>query len=207
MDTSQLRAWLAELVPQEIDLLEEIQYLTQEVEPLQVLELILLNLDLVGQRVQALHPQIPCASGCFACCQESEPELYPVEMELLQEMYPEAVAELRLQKPLESSAGCLFLAEGRCQVYAARPVSCRAKGLAFYQEEMKRPQEAARPWTCASEKERIEWELEQTSNPIRYMYMPLLNQYFKLVARIDGAAKPRRSLSAYFSTDVSASDQ
>lgn len=203
MVNSQIKTWLTELSPDEIALIEEIQYLTQEVTPMLVLELILINLDLLSSRIQALHPEIPCQSGCSRCCEEQEPMAYAIEADLIQEMFPNISHNVSNQKTALPTRGCLFLKEGRCQIYAARPVVCRAKGYAFYQAETKLPmfQKAAEPWTCEQEKQRICSELEQTHNPIKFMYMPLLNQYQKLVLRIDqtsnepSIAKP---ISHYF---------
>lgn len=198
MDSSQIKAWLAELSPPEITLIEEIQYLTQEVNPMLVLELILINLDLLSTRIQALHPDIPCQSGCSRCCEEQEPSIYPIEAAFIHEMFPE-ISSL-LQEPRQS--GCPLLKAGRCQIYAARPVACRAKGYAFCQPESRLPmfQKPAIPWSCSAEQERIGSELAQTDNPIKYMYMPLVNQYQKLVARIDSEHGPvqAKPIGSYF---------
>lgn len=196
---SQIKAWLAELTEAERKLIEEIQLLAQETQAMQVLEMLYHNFDLLTQRVQALLPEIPCDTGCFRCCEAGEPQLYPVEAELLEDMYPEAL-QLEEGRP---EGPCPLLKEGRCSVYAARPLHCRAMGYAFHKPERALPILPPQPWSCSSEQQRIQQQLQHSDNPVRYMYLPLLNQYRELIAAIDGPPSSLRPLSAY--ADLSSS--
>jgi len=79
-------------------------------------------------------------------------------------------------------------------------VSCRLKGVAFHQREsaLSMLKSAPKPWTCAPESQRIQTLLPTLKNPIKYMYLPLLNQYQQLIQEIDGAQYPKQKLSSYF---------
>lgn len=75
-----------------------------------------------------------CRAGCCACCQD-QLTVSDVEADLVREgtaaMTEEARARLRVRVGAASpTSPCLFLeAEGRCAVYASRPMVCRTQGL------------------------------------------------------------------------------
>jgi Fe-S-cluster containining protein len=89
------------------------------------------------------RPQIACAAGCSACCSQLV-TVAPVEAAAIaqfvartfsDEQDAELIARLRAldgltrgKTPLERARlrqSCAFLVEGRCSIYAARPLCCR----------------------------------------------------------------------------------
>lgn len=180
MEPSQIKAWIDQLSPQEQALLEQTQRLADEIGPHLILEQVYLALDLLCETLQALMPEIPCPTGCSRCC-TSPPSLTSEEAKLIQEMFPEIA--------YASQETCGFLKHGKCQIYAARPLDCRAKGYFFEQPEQALPmfQQAPQPWTCTEESQRWKTEIQALENPVKFMFLPLVNHYRQLV---EGIRKP-----------------
>jgi len=90
-------------------------------------------LEKVDRRI-AQVPPCACPAGCDRCCRVSF-TLFPVEAFHLRGAYlrlPPAVAERVARRALAVPAGdCPFLLDGRCAVYASRPVLCRLHGYPF----------------------------------------------------------------------------
>jgi hypothetical protein len=87
------------------------------------------------------RPPLPCLAGCSFCCHvgPERPDLLPSELlriiSYLQDparavMLAEVVARLRAAPdtiPVGGKEPCFFLHEGRCAIYAVRPMRCRAQ--------------------------------------------------------------------------------
>ena len=67
--------------------------------------------------------EIICSPGCTSCC-ISRISLFPVETLFIKtHLDPSSI------NPQRDSASCIFLKEGACTVYRARPVLCRTQGF------------------------------------------------------------------------------
>jgi len=79
---------------------------------------------------------LTCAAGCAACCHQRI-GVFEVEAAVLREALaelaitdPERRARVRRQADDPAAEGrCALLLDGRCAVYAARPLICRSHGL------------------------------------------------------------------------------
>jgi Fe-S-cluster containining protein len=89
--------------------------------------------DFCADATRASGAGLRCAPGCDGCC-VSGLTLSPVEarvLELALRALPETT-RAGLRDRLRDAEGCALLdAEGRCSVYAARPLVCRTQGLAL----------------------------------------------------------------------------
>jgi Fe-S-cluster containining protein len=79
-----------------------------------------------------------CPPGCDRCCRIAF-TLFPVEAYHLREAFlrlPDTTAEGVRRRAAEDPEGqCPFLEDGRCTVYASRPVLCRTHGHPFVRRE------------------------------------------------------------------------
>ncbi len=67
--------------------------------------------------------EITCSPGCTSCC-ISGLSLFPVEALFIKtHLNPSSI------NPPSGTASCIFLREGACTVYRARPVLCRTQGF------------------------------------------------------------------------------
>jgi Fe-S-cluster containining protein len=86
------------------------------------------------------RPPLPCWTGCSFCCYvgPDRPDLLPAELLRIVSYLrdparaatlAEVLARLRAapDKGAERKAPCFFLHEGRCAIYAVRPMRCRAQ--------------------------------------------------------------------------------
>jgi Fe-S-cluster containining protein len=86
-------------------------------------------------RIATKYPDsIHCGSGCFQCCAPNL-TVSPIEAASIQSyvkgdaIAAKALNELK-QKPAHGKLHCQLLgADGRCSIYAARPVVCRSHGI------------------------------------------------------------------------------
>ena len=72
-----------------------------------------------------------CMEGCDGCCRHIS--LFPVEAvalaAALQEFSPEECAHIRKLARASSAEACPLLENGRCLLYAYRPIICRTHGF------------------------------------------------------------------------------
>jgi Fe-S-cluster containining protein len=93
------------------------------------------DVDRRCRRIVSRHPeQIACTKGCAGNCCRIHLTVYPVEAvalaRALQAKPPEMQRRIRQQARHTNTFGpCPLLADGACQLYAARAVICRTHGL------------------------------------------------------------------------------
>jgi Fe-S-cluster containining protein len=93
------------------------------------------DVDRRCRRIVSRHPeQIACTKGCAGNCCRIHLTVYPVEAvalaRALQAKPPEMRRRIRQQARHTNTFGpCPLLADGACQLYAARAVICRTHGL------------------------------------------------------------------------------
>lgn len=94
---------------------------------------LLAKVDLLCRRIEAeFGAQLACRAGCDSCCRHLS--LFRVEAAALaaalNALPAEHAARIRA-RAREASAGspCPLLENGRCLLYAARPIICRTHGL------------------------------------------------------------------------------
>ncbi|MFV8756076.1 YkgJ family cysteine cluster protein [Nannocystaceae bacterium ST9] len=79
-----------------------------------------------------------CREGCWSCCRPRF-SVFEIEAlgirEALAELDPELRERVREQGRDAELGHCALLVEGRCSVYAQRPVICRSHGLAVMTDE------------------------------------------------------------------------
>lgn len=87
-------------------------------------------------------PQGQCG-GCTACCRESVPTFFIEFINILQALQKDTALYERLWPKvidfyfteLTEKKGCPFLSEeGRCEIYAVRPLPCRLFGFSSYED-------------------------------------------------------------------------
>jgi Fe-S-cluster containining protein len=92
------------------------------------------RVDAFFARVQARHgAAMRCGAGCDGCCR-AQPRLGPTEAAAMRcfvgSLSPGALAALRRRAVADLPNRCVALDEdGRCAIYPARPLICRAHGL------------------------------------------------------------------------------
>ncbi len=91
------------------------------------------KVDEFSRRVRdEFAPVMSCREGCSDCCRHIA--VFPVEAAFLaaslKSLPAEAAAPIRLRARAASREGeCPLLQEGRCLLYASRPLICRTHGL------------------------------------------------------------------------------
>jgi Fe-S-cluster containining protein len=173
--------------------LDEINFLASELRDHLLPEQFMLTVNAINQRLQTMHPQIPCQSGCSRCCQNHlEPTLTHTEWEWVQEALAglsEAVqrqikAQVHAKSKGESRA-CPLLIEGRCSIYSVRPLDCRLQGYSLSNSS---------PFTCQEERLRMSHELEQQTNPLGYMFMPQRDRLKMVFSSVTSQKEPLQTL-------------
>lgn len=80
------------------------------------------------------HEQIQCRAGCDSCCRLTS--VLPVEAAVvaaaIATMPPQLRELLRERASQPDDDRCPLLHQGKCSVYAARPIICRTHGLPVY---------------------------------------------------------------------------
>lgn len=167
------------------------------------------------------YPEIQCTTGCFHCCHSSgSPLIAPLEWQRIRRawkalsaerqdkiraQYQSLKEELRrrlkegdrdLQQALYHSH-CMFLLDGRCSIYADRPLTCRAFGVSQQEHTGAPPWEGV--YACAPEKERWETVLRQHDAPPE-PELPEREAYFERLKELD--ASPLLTLLSYFDWDM-----
>jgi len=207
--TSEQKAWI-----------EDVHFLAEEIKDHLLLEQCLLAVDILTDRLQKLNPNIGCVQGCSRCCTSyALPEVTWAEWQLLQtalaELPEDTHDRVQMQVATISEAdfdaqgwprhprnayaqlGCPLLLDGRCSVYAYRPLSCRAMGYffskrlpgekplplsGFLQQMMMRKKPL--PLTCNEEALRIQSEVSQGQNLLLYAFTPLADRFVEIFERL-----------------------
>jgi Fe-S-cluster containining protein len=97
------------------------------------------RVDHICQEIQReFGAQIACHAGCDGCCRHIS--LFPVEAaalsEALDDLPREEAERMRTRaRSASSDAPCPLLENGRCLLYAARPIICRTHGLPVLTEQ------------------------------------------------------------------------
>lgn len=216
----EIRALYESLSPEQKSWLDDVHFLAEEIKDQLLLEQCLLAVDILTDRLQKLNPSIGCTQGCSRCCESyALPEVTWAEWELLQEALadlPEALRDrVQTQVAAISEAdfdaqgwprhprnayaqlGCPLLVDGRCSVYAYRPLSCRAMGYfftkrlpgekplplsGFLQQMMMRKKPL--PLTCNEEILRIQGEVQRGENLLLYAFIPLADRFFEIFEKL-----------------------
>lgn len=217
----EIRALYEALSPEEKAWLDDVHFLAEEIKEHLLLEQCLLAVDILTDRLQKLNPQIGCAQGCSRCCESfALPEVTWAEWNLIQSSLADLPAEILavIQKQLATipeanfdaqgwprhprnayaHLRCPLLVDGRCSIYAYRPLSCRAMGYffskrlpgekplplsGFLQQMMTRKQPL--PLTCSEEAQRIQAEMAQGKNLLLYVFAPLADRFFEIFEKLE----------------------
>lgn len=78
-----------------------------------------------------------CQVGCTGCCQQDLTVL-PLEAAIVAEhvdQLPPAARQATIRRSRTAGPPCVFLDDGCCTIYAARPLICRAHGLPILQRD------------------------------------------------------------------------
>ncbi|MBT9544110.1 MAG: YkgJ family cysteine cluster protein [Candidatus Sericytochromatia bacterium] len=240
----EIRALYDQLSPEQKSWIEDVHFLAEEIKDHLLLEQCLLAVDILTDRLQKLNPNIGCAQGCSRCCESyALPEVTRAEWELVQVALSDMPETTRARVQAQVSAipeadfdsqgwprhprnayaqlGCPLLIDGRCSVYAYRPLSCRAMGYffskrlpgekplplsGFLQQMMARKKPL--PLTCHSEALRIQTEVSQGQNLLLYAFTPLADRFEAIFERLAPAGHKQLLLTrlmAYFKGLESAS--
>ncbi|MBF2053212.1 MAG: YkgJ family cysteine cluster protein [Candidatus Sericytochromatia bacterium] len=194
------------LPPETQRLLDEINFLAAELRDHLLLEQFYLALNALNARLQQLHPEIACVQGCSTCCQTqgNQWQLLPMEWSLIQralQALPQA-QQLRVQSQLQqladpaSGSSCPLLLDGRCAVYAFRPLDCRLKGYSFSQERLL-PMQPALPqaFSCLAEQQRILHDLKRPGRALFYMFFPQREALQQVLQRIEPSDDQSQTLA------------
>ncbi|PKL76930.1 MAG: hypothetical protein CVV27_07745 [Candidatus Melainabacteria bacterium HGW-Melainabacteria-1] len=219
-----LEALYDQLPPERQGLLDEVNFLAGNLREDLILEQFYLALEALSARLQQLHPQIACPTGCSRCCEtHALPEVLPMEWELIKaalETLPNEISE-RLRTAVRSgnwpldaegqlkgrrrdypNCSCPLLLDGRCSVYPWRPFDCRVTGYAFSNAGERPlpppgpPPGQLLPYSCSSEQRRMLTELAQGIRPLEYMFLPQREQLWEVLQLIEpGDTGPRLLLA------------
>lgn len=185
--------------------LDEINFLASELRDHLLPEQFMLALNAINQRLQKMHPHIPCQSGCSRCCEHHlDPTLTTTEWQWIQVALTGLTAETQSQiktqvqtKHKELSSQCPLLIAGRCSVYSVRPLDCRLQGYSLSNTQ---------PFTCQEEQLRMVHELKHQKNPLGYMFMPQRERLKDVFDAVVSQQTPHETLSAkllaYFSPEA-----
>jgi Fe-S-cluster containining protein len=101
------------------------------------------RIDIFAARItNEFAPVVACRAGCDSCCRHltiSPVEAYAMAA-ALQTVHDEEQEDIRARARAASPDACPLLTNGRCLLYAARPLICRTHGLPLLivTDEMKR---------------------------------------------------------------------
>lgn len=151
--------------------LDEINFLASELRDHLLPEQFMLAVNAINQRLQKMHPSIPCQSGCSRCCENHlNPMLTTTEWQWIEAALRTLSADVQAQiqeqlkkKHNGTSSRCPLLIAGQCSVYSVRPLDCRLQGYSLAKTQ---------PFTCQEEQLRMSHELKHHKNPLGYMFMP-----------------------------------
>ena len=103
-----------------------------------------------AQRVRQRHAKhITCQAGCDSCCYQTF-TIFPVEAEHMAQVVASLPQPQRQQlrahldaapdtfNMVEDARPCVLLAQGRCLLYAGRPLICRMHGYPMYSTMVRR---------------------------------------------------------------------
>ena len=76
----------------------------------------------------ANRAEMRCGPGCSDCCR-TEPSVTGVEAAAIREAVPAEVRAALLARPPQPGRCVALEEDGRCAIYAARPLICRSHGL------------------------------------------------------------------------------
>ncbi len=210
--------------PERQRLLDEVNFLAAHLRDDLILEQYYLTLSALTARLQALHPEIPCPTGCSKCCESyALPEVLASEWQLIQQALNAlsskkqsqirtavlASAEVlnsegKLKSPRRTHKffQCPLLIEGQCSVYAFRPFDCRITGYSFSTSGERPlphfvPPGQAIPYTCSPEQQRMLTELENQSRPLEYVFMPQREPLWEALKQIEPSDQPPALLLKY----------
>ncbi len=81
-------------------------------------------------------PAMRCASGCETCC-HVDLSVFEVEADAIREALTDLPGDVRARVRTQADRRdrCAMLVEGRCAVYAQRPLICRSHGLAVQTDD------------------------------------------------------------------------
>lgn len=212
--------------PERQRLLDEVNFLAAHLRDDLMLETFYLALSALTARLQQLHPEIPCPTGCSSCCESHAlPDVLPAEWRLIEaalNRLPEAIQtqirstvehsvhvlndQGKLKSPRRSHArfSCPLLIDGRCSVYAFRPFDCRITGYAFsVSGERPLPQFVPPgrpiPYTCAPEQQRMISEIDAQTHPLEYVFMPQREPLWEALKQIEPSNDPPALLLKHLS--------
>ena len=136
-----------------------------------------------------------CRAGCEQCCHQRlsvfEVEAAPIREALaqLERSDPERRARVRAQARDARDPRCALLVDGRCSVYAQRPLICRSHGLPVAQADPEDPGGPLRVDHCP---------LNFTDAPPprpSILILDALNQPLAVLAELAAPGQPRVSLA------------
>jgi Fe-S-cluster containining protein len=241
----EIRALYDQLTPEQKAWIEDVNFLAEEIKDHLLVEQCLLAVDILTDRLQKLNPAIGCVQGCSRCCESMAlPEVTFAEWQLLEsalvDLAPETVQRIktniasipadsfdpqgwpRYPRNAYTQLKCPLLIDGRCSVYAFRPLSCRSMGYffskrlpgekplpisGFLQQMMMRKNPL--PLTCQPEIQRIQNELNNHQNLLFYAFIPLADRLFEVFERLAPAGHKQllvTRLISYFQALETASE-
>jgi len=174
--------------------LDEINFLASELRDHLLPEQFMLAINAINQRLQEMHPQIPCPGGCSRCCENffdtvsttTERQWVKSALNALSTEVHTQIQEQLQKKHRGMSSRCPLLIEGQCSVYSVRPLDCRLQGYSLNK---------AQPFTCQEEQLRMSHELEQQKNPLGYMFMPQRDRLKDVFDTVVSQKSPQEMLS------------
>lgn len=106
---------------------------------------LLAKADAFFSAVEGRGADLRCGEGCSACC-HAELSVSRVEADSIRNALraSEQREELRARAASDTQGECVMLINGRCAVYAARPLVCRTQGLPLAYPAGVVPEEAVR---------------------------------------------------------------
>lgn len=169
--------------------------------------------DQAQAQAQHHYPEMRCRSGCNDCCKHhGSPITYAPEWQEIASWlasHPAVEARVRerfqqLKKQLQArmqnltppslsealfEAPCPFIEQERCQIYAVRPLTCRAFGNTALQQPVRSGEDL---YTCNPEKDRWEKALPM------HVELPLRQHWFETLEQSGPALSLLHFLDRHF---------
>ena len=114
------------------------------------------RVEAFAQAIRQRYPtQITCHAGCDGCCYQHF-TVFPVEAQHLasavaalspherQRLHQDLIAPETLLHVVDQTPPCVLLKDGRCRLYAGRPLICRMHGYPLFSQMIEREESRQR---------------------------------------------------------------
>lgn len=93
------------------------------------------QIDKNASELSSLHVKhIKCQKGCDSCCEAIK--IFPIEFAAIKNELQSSNVEIPSRRFNKFRKSCMFLKNGACLIYNARPIICRTQGLPLMYQKL-----------------------------------------------------------------------